>query len=102
LGYIIIPVVIATIQVAVLTEPIVMVKGKDTFTRGTSLARIQPREESLINLLCESIAGSANLFIARAKWSKLRSACEPQIQVCTGYDLLSSYQISRTGEILGR
>jgi len=75
LGYIIIPVVIAAIQVAVLTEPIAMGKGKDTSTGGASLAGIQPREESLINMLCESIASSADLFIAWAKWSKLRSAC---------------------------
>jgi hypothetical protein len=74
LAYIIIPVVIAAIQVAVLTEPIVMVKGKDTSTRGASLASIQPREESLINMLCERVASSADLFVAWAKWSKLRSA----------------------------
>jgi hypothetical protein len=79
-----------------------MVKGKDTSTRGTSLARIQAREESLINMLCESIAGCADLFIAWAKRSKLRSTREPQIQVGTGYYLFSSYQIIRTGEIFGR
>ena len=67
LGYITIPVAIAAIQVAVLTEPIVMMKGKDTSTRGASLTSIQPREESLINLLCESIASSADFFIAWAK-----------------------------------
>src|SRR5215470_11351392 len=75
LAYIIIPVVIAAIQVAVLTEPIAMVKGKDTSTRGASLARIQPREQSLINLLCERVASAADLFIAWAEWSKLSSAC---------------------------
>ena len=79
-----------------------MGKGKDTSTRGASLASIQAREEGLINMLSKSIAGSANLFIARAKWSKLRSACQPQIEVGTGYYLLSSYQIIRTGEIFGR
>jgi hypothetical protein len=67
-------VVIVAIQVAVLAELIVMVKGKDTSTRGASLASIQPREESLINSLCESIAIPADLFIAGAKCSKLRSA----------------------------
>ena len=67
LDYIIIPVVIAAIQVAVLAKPIVMVKGKDTSTRGASLASIQSREEGLINTLCESIASSADLFIAWAK-----------------------------------
>jgi hypothetical protein len=74
LAYLIIPVIIAAIQVAVLAEPIAVVKGKDASTRGASLASIQPGEESLINMLCESIASSADLFIAWAKWSKLRSA----------------------------
>jgi len=74
LGYIIIPGVIAALQVAVLTEPIAMGKGKDTSTSGASLASIQSREESLINMLCESIASSADLFVTWAKWSKLRGA----------------------------
>jgi hypothetical protein len=74
LAYIIIPGVIAALQVAVLTEPITMVKGKDTSTGGASLASIQPREQSLINLLCERVASAADLFVAWAKWSKLRSA----------------------------
>ena len=74
LGYIIIPGVIAALQVAVLTEPIAMGKGKDTSTSGASLASIQPKEQSLINLLCECVASAADLFVAWAKWSKLRSA----------------------------
>ncbi len=87
---------------AVLTEPIAVVKGESASTRGASLASIQPSEERLINLLCESKAVSADFFIAWAKWSKLWSARQPQVQVGTGYYLLSLYQIIRTGEVFGR
>jgi len=74
LGDILVPVVIPALQVAALAEPIVVVKGKDASTGGASLASIQPREQSLINLLCERVASAADLFVAWAKWSKLRSA----------------------------
>lgn len=73
LGYII-TLGIAAIQIAVLTEPIVMVKRKDTSTRGASLASIQPSEESPINMLCESIARSADLFRA---WANLDTSVVP-------------------------
>ncbi|GLV53990.1 hypothetical protein KDH_08410 [Dictyobacter sp. S3.2.2.5] len=64
LDYIMVLVVIAAIQVAVLAESIAMVKGKDTSTRGASFTRIQPREKCLVNTLGERIAIPVDLFIA--------------------------------------
>ena len=65
-GFMTIPGFIAALQIAVLTEPITMVKGKDASTGGASLASIQPREQSLINLFCERVASAADLFVAWA------------------------------------